>query len=373
MKKIVIILRGNINFDGRVQKEIDTFLLLDLDVTLLLWNGEKIFFKKEKVKIINLSRSKIKHPLGPFFTFINIVYFWFSAARIIRNNDFDYIYCNDLDTLGVMFFLPKKQYGKIIYDAHELFPEQYGKYSIQKQIWNLVEKLLINRVNKIISPEYHRAKYLKRKYDLIKTPFIINNYPTYQRVIPINIREKLSINPGKYIICYSGLLQPNREIETILESLKQLPDYIIILFIGYFSSKKYEILIQELINRFNLKERVIFYGKVSPDEIVNVIAGCDINISLYKNTDTNNFLCAPNKVFESIMAGVKIITNDYPPLKILSDYKSIKLLPKITPANITKCVMELMNEKEVFSDDEKQMFSWDSVSEKYGKIFELKT
>ena len=87
------------------------------------------------------------------------------------------VHCNDLDTL-LAGYLYKKYIGekiKLIFDAHELFPEhQNGK--IRYIFWNTIEKILINKPDIILCPEINRLNYLKNKHKIINIK-LIENFP----------------------------------------------------------------------------------------------------------------------------------------------------------------------------------------------------
>lgn len=368
-KRIIVLLISNINYDCRVQREIDEFCLLGFRVTLVVWSREPIFYKKEKLDIINIELGNFKHPYGKLFSFLTRIRFCYSASKIIKKGNYDYIHCNDLDTLGILYFLPKSYYERVIYDAHELYPEAYKINSIQYKIWNLIEKQLIKRVGTIITPEINRSKFLKEKYKLNDIPYVISNFPQYRRIMPRNIKAELNILKGKIILTYIGALEPGREIEVIIEALNYLPDDFVVVLIGYAYDDNYIKTLRGFIEGQGLTNRVFFYGSVSPKEMLPTIAGCDIGIALYENTGFNSFYCAPNKVFDYIMAGVKVIANDYPSLKMLNKYEFVRLISKVNPKAIAKCALDLVRDSSEIPDIIKRKFSWESVSKIFKEIY----
>jgi len=370
MKNILILLKGNINYDSRVQKEIDTLVSFGFKVKLAVWNHEPIFYKKEQVEIVDMNLSNHRVPHITFLTFFKIVKFWYLSAKIIKQGNYDYVHCNDLETLGVLFFLPKKYKNNFIYDAHELYPERFSieRYLIRYVIWSLMEKILIKRTKSIIVPESHRAEYLKRKYKLAKMPVVINNFPKYQTIVPRNIRQELNISAEKKIICYQGVLKANRDIEAIIESLHYLSDEFILILFGY-AFKDYLKNLKELIEKKRLRNRAIFYGAVVPQELLQTLSQCDIGVALYQNKGINNYLCAPNKVFDYIMAGVKVITNDYPPLQIVKEYNFVRLISEVNPKSIAECAKDLVKQNYIISDVIRRKFSWESCTEIFRNVY----
>jgi len=368
LKEILVLLKGNINYDSRVQKEISTFISLGFKVTLAVWNFEAILYNNNDIKIMDVNLSNHKLPQGAFFTFFKIIKFWYICANIIKKGNYDYIHCNDLDTLGVIYFLPKRYHKFMIYDAHELFPEQYSVNSIRYAMWNYIERQLIKKINSIITPELNRSRYIKEKYRLIKIPYAICNFPKYQIVIPKDIKKQLNIPSGKIILCYHGIISPDRMIEAIIESLRYLSSNFIVILFGFAFGNYFGVL-EKLLNKFDLRNRVYFFGKVPPGEILSTIAQCDIGIALYENKGINSYYCAPNKVFDYLMTGTKIITNNYPSLQMLKKYKFVRLISQVNPKNIADCAKDLVKEKCVVPNSVKREFSWESFNQVFRKIY----
>jgi len=371
MKKIIILLKGNINYDSRVQKEIETFVAMNFNLTLVQYNWEPISYQHKNLEIIdvNLGNYWVPKPQKGFFNFLKVIKFWHICSRIIRSNHYDYIHCNNLDTLGTLYFLPKKYYKNVIYDAHDLFPELFLINSIRRIVWNYIERQLIQKVNIIIVPERGRAEYLRKKYKLKNSPFVINNFPRYQTIAVKDIRRELDIAKDKKIICYQGLFFPNRNIEDIIYSLKFVQGNIILILFGY-AFTDYEKQLKEFVINNDLRNRVVFYGRIPAEQISATIAQCDIGIALYQNVGINQYLCAPNKVFDYLMAGLKIICNDYPPLRILKEYKFVRLLSEVSPSNIADSVKDLLGEKGKIPENVKQIYSWGSFNDIFKKIYQ---
>lgn len=371
VNNIIVLLIGCIDYDSRVQKEISNFISLGFKVTLVVWNWKPSFYDNEKIEIIDVNLSNYKFHTNTFsfiWRFVQFIRFWFVASKIIKRGNYKYIHCNDLTTLGVVFFLSKKYFQNVVYDAHELFPELHKKNSIKYKIWSLFERRSIRNVNIVIVPELRRAKYLEDKYNLGTTPYVINNFPQYKTVVPKNIKRELNISNDKKFICYHGSIREGRELKNIINSLRFLSEDFILILIGYGFDDYIEELKQFIIKK-KLEDRVIFHGKIAPSEILQTIAGCDICIALYQNNGINNYLCASNSVFNSIMAGVKILTNDYPPHSILKSYEFVGLISHIEPKKLAECVKDLTKFDSEIPEDIKREFSWESLFALFKQIY----
>jgi glycosyltransferase involved in cell wall biosynthesis len=367
VKKIAVLLKGNINFDSRVQKEIKTLQKIGFTVTLLVWNWEKISCELNDVKIVEVNLSNHAVPKGALLTFLKILLFWFKTARYIRSLDFEYIHCNDLDTLGVIFFLPRSFRSKIVYDAHELFPEHHARDRVKYYIWNRLEQYLITKASHVIVPELNRGEYIKKKYGLKSILHVINNFPEYTEVEALDIRSKLNL-AGKKIVCFHGVIQPDRYIEHLIEAMRLLSEEYVLILIGY-AYGSYLSVLKEQGKRLGVEKRIIFYGKVAAKEIVSVIGQADVGVALYRNDGINNFFCAPNKVFDYLMAGVKVVTNDYPSLQMLKNLGCAELVKDCDPPAIAGAVEKLASNDFIISREIKSKFSWESFDNLFKEIY----
>jgi glycosyltransferase involved in cell wall biosynthesis len=369
MKSALMILIGNINSDSRVKKEIETLTSIGIKVTLAIWNWETITYKNENIRIIDIKFGNQKSQYGRLFTFLKTVAFWPYVSKIVKREKYDFIHCNDLCTLGVLFFIRKNHKERFIYDAHELFPEMYPRNSIRYHIWTWVERKTISRAYAVITTEKYRAEYLKKKYSLSTSPFIISNYPLYQKVIPRNVKKELKLDNGKILLGYAGIIMPGRGLELIIAALKSLPNDYVLVLVGYAWDKNYYLGLMEYARIQDLEQRIYCYGKVPTKELLDVIAGCNISIALYENNGLNNYYCSPNKVFDSIMAGVKVITNDYPSLKFIKEYKFIRLIAEIEPGKIASAAVELIKGNCEIQDSIKRQFSWELFEDTFKRVY----
>lgn len=371
LNNIIVLLIGYIDYDSRVQKEISNFISLGYNVTLVVWNWKPSFYVNEKIKIVDVNLSNYKFHTNIFSfikRFFQFIQFWFIVSKIIKRGNYKYIHCNDLTTLGVIFFLPKTFYKKVIYDAHDLVPENYKKNGLRSKVWSFIEKRLVKIIDVIIVPEVHRAEYLKQKYNLKARTYVINNYPVYQNVVPKDIKKELHIANEDTVICFHGTIRRDRNLEKIVNSLKFLPQDFHLVLIGY-ALDNYLDELKEAINRDKLGPRVFFYGKVRPEEMLQTVAGCDVSICLYPNDNINNYLCASNKVFDSIMAGLKIVTNDCPPHRILENYKFVGLISQIDSKNIAEEIKKLAVTDAEIQENIKRKFSWDMSFDVFKQIY----
>ena len=136
MKKIKMILGNSFKSDIRVLKEARTLVQNGYEVEVLAWDRENELLNKEYEEIdgIKIKRffPKAKYGSGKkqIFSFIKFI---FEVKKYLKNKEFDYLHCHDLDGLIVGYVI-KKEKHKLIYDSHEFFAGYKNMKMIKKYI-----------------------------------------------------------------------------------------------------------------------------------------------------------------------------------------------------------------------------------------------
>jgi glycosyltransferase involved in cell wall biosynthesis len=367
---VCVLLIGNINYDARVQKFIKSLQKLDFNILLILWNRERIKYQNDNINIIELNMSKNTVPANPLYSFFLTWKFCFKAAKIIKTIKPEFCHFNDLNTFITMFFIKKDFTKKYVYDAHELFPEAKNSL-IKKFVWNVLEKAVVKKANVLIVPEVNRAKYIKKKYRLKQQIAVINNFPEYKNIKvgeETNNPRKVLALTDKKIIVYQGIIGPDRLIEEIIISLQNLPSDFILLLIG-ICYKNYEKELQSLSAELKVKDRVIFFGKIAPKDMLDTLSFCDVGIAFYRGKTLNDYYCAPNKIFDYIMAGLPIVTNRTPALSMLEKLDSVVMIPQITSESISASIQRAFTQRKNITEDSRKLFTWDNLEFKIREIY----
>ncbi len=365
MKKIAIVLYGNIRYDGRVQKEIKTFLKNNYDVTLYCSDfdeDDNMSNYPFKIKIIK-NTFKERNSLISFF---NLFLFNLNIYKILKKEKVDYIHCNDLNTIILGFLYSK--IAKVIFDAHELFPESQEN-KLKQKIWNFIEKKNIKYMYKIIEAEINRKKYLEKKYNLNKDKVVlIENFPLKRKISDIKINyfaEKYQIKTQKKIALYIGAIMKKRNILEIIKTFL-VEDDLIFICIGKFKEEEYKRTLIEFVRNNNLEKKVLFKENIPQEEVLDATNSADLTFIFYQNVNLNNYYCASNKLYEALNCGVKIITNDYPGIIVTTqNISNVFRVKDINPTEIKKGLDYLLSVKKV----EKTEFYWENQEKKFLDIY----
>lgn len=365
MRKVTFILWGEIKYDGRVQKEIRTLQKDGHEVQLIVSKFNNDSYDNYNFKIFNLDARRSRIPIK---NFINTRILCKKAFRILKKENPDIVHCNDLSTLMTGYYYKKYNNKiKLIYDAHELFVEM-SKRTIRKNYWHYIEKKVLPCADEIIMPEINRARYFSNKYKLERNITIIPNFPKKTKIKKSNqIEKKIIQTYGKTKILYIGDMHRDRYVEQIIKAFKYMNEDFVCILIGRIKKKfkkKLELVIKD--NKLNIK--VFLLDPVDNNQVIDYINSSDIGILFYKNSNLNNYYCAPNKLFEFLACGKPVITNSFPGLiEVVEKNKWGICLDKINEYSISNAIKN-MNTQEY---EIKSRYFWHTIEERFLKLYKI--
>ena len=344
MKKVLIVVRNSFENDKRVLNIAQTLSDNKCDVTLFAEKNrvELPFFEQKDFKVFRIPLFSSLYSKKKTITNItsNCNSTKKSIINKIRDNKvrilsvsflnwltfnigylvcgllkrYHIIYCNDLDTLAVGYFLAKFHKAKLIYDSHEIWLEgnrfQHASL-IHQNMWIYLEKKLINKVNEVITTTRYRADYLLEKYNLNNTPRVLRNCPRFKKIKKTNLfRKEFNIPKQIPIFLYQGMLSEKRGIFKIVDVVANI-DNIAMVFMGN-GNDKFKLI--KYIEKKQLESKIFVKDAVPLENLLDYTASADIGLQLLQNTGINHYSTISNKIFEYIMAGLAIVSSDFPEL-----------------------------------------------------------
>jgi glycosyltransferase involved in cell wall biosynthesis len=264
----------------------------------------------------------------------------FYANYIIRlfffllGSNYDVIVSNDLDTLPACWLAGKIRRKILIFDSHELFtevPELVNKPLIRKA-WLILEKLLLPHVKfgYTVSPpiqEYYKLKY-NNNFELVRN---VGHY-----------REDTIFKgfSDEIVILYQGAVNLGRGLELMLATLNHLNN-IKLWIVGegdIFDDLK------EISLKLGVEKKVVFFGRKSIDNLLNITSQAHIGISLEEDLGLNYRYALPNKLFDYIQSRVPVIVSDLPEMRnLVEKYKIGLVLQKRTPESLAQIINQLIS------------------------------
>lgn len=288
----------------------------------------------------------------------------------------DVVHAHDLDTLIPAWIGARLLGAKLVYDSHELYTERPVE---TPWLWRRVERFLIRRVDKVLAANEERAEIMFKEYGALELPTVIMNSPEREQDTdskPPSLRSSLPEGiRHKRIILYQGGLSANRCLENLTLAAGRLDEGTILVFVGSpttFSEQK----LKKLVKDNGLEGKVYFTGAVDSRHVVSYIASADIGVVIYKNNCRNNYLCAPNKLFDYCLAGLPSIGCDFPPIRKIADkYGVTRMFDPEAAHSIADAANEFLADNEAYTRAKiatsivAKEFTWEKEAEKLRNLY----
>lgn len=365
-KKVLIILLGNIKYDGRVLKTIKSLQSFGYNVELLtteLCLDDSV--EEYNFKIHYIPR---KSGGGIFVQSFRNLFFYYQTRKIIKKINPYYIHCNDLSsTIYAFGFFDRK----VIYDSHELALEVI--YGVRRILFTILERFVVEKSYRIILPQIDRLNIFYFKYKKIikkEKLFLIENFPLYSPNYNRNFFvEEYSFNGNTSysIVSYTGCISPERKIEDIIRAMINVEKTY--LFIIGSGTSVYIDFLENLIVELDLSEIVFLKPPLCNSKMIDVAASSDIGICFYADSNLNSYFCASNKLYEYLNTGCKVLTNNIGGVRnVIEQLINGYMISSITPSEIAKAINLLQKSQQVGS---KYNYYWENNESELQKVYNL--
>jgi glycosyltransferase involved in cell wall biosynthesis len=299
-----------------------------------------------------------------FYAEYNLRLFFFLFFKKI-----DALCAIDLDTILPCYFVSLLKKIPRIYDAHELFCEMkevVSRPAIYK-VWKRIERFAVPEfkngytVNDIIAAEF-RQMY-GRAYETIRSASVLQDSP-------------IPLKKEKYIL-YQGAVNEGRSFETLIPAMQWVNTPLIICGDGNFMAQT-----KALVKQYGLENKVIFKGKLTPDELKEITQLAYIGTTLFENTGKSNYFSLANRFFDYMHAGVPQICVDYPAYREINNLHEVAVLVKnLQPKYLADAINELLNDDILYKKLQnncltaRKAYNWQQEEKKlllfYNKILPL--
>lgn len=353
-KKIICTVTNDLSQDQRMHRICSTLVNGGFDVLCIgrqLENSLPLDEQQFKTKRINCFFTK-----GIFF----YAEYNIRLLSYLLLQQVDIINSVDLDTLPAGRLASFFKSSTFIFDAHELFtevPELTG-HRFKKKIWSIVESSFISGRMGCYTVNAQVATELKRRTG--KEFDVIYNYPT----VKYTHRAKDIQKPIQLV--YQGVLNEGRGLLELIEAIGSNENYMLqIIGRGDIETK-----IMELAKRHH---NVILHGFVPPSKLHELTMQFHIGLNLLIHSSENYVYSSANKFFDYIMAGLPVISMNFPEYRKVNDEHNIGILIEdLTKDSIIHAIeMIKLNYKE-FSDNcakASQELSWSTQEKRLLDIY----
>ena len=308
-KRIIISVNSNLLFDQRVEKVCESLYKNSFEILLIGRYSESVKPKmKRNYRFIFIPHFFTKTFL--FYAEINLKFFFLLLKNTTKN---DILLANDLDILLPNYLVSKIKKCKLIFDAHEIFPELPSVQGRKvKIVWKKLEEFLVPKIEKMYTVSEGLKKYYQNNYEI--PCGIIANVP---RSYPLNDFNK-AFHHKKFIL-YQGTINPYRGIDKMILAMKYVSEVDLLIAGNGPKIDEYK----NLVIKENLSEKVYFLGNIIPEELRKLTPQAEFGLSLEENGGMSYFYSLPNKLFDYIHAEIPVLGTYLPEIKSIIEHNSI--------------------------------------------------
>jgi glycosyltransferase involved in cell wall biosynthesis len=269
---------------------------------------------------------------------------WSLNRRFVRaglETGADVWHCHDLNTLFVGSVCKRRRPGtRLVYDSHELATERSRMSRLRRRWARWNERRGLPFADEVILTTATRANHVARLYG-IPTPTVLRNVPERIEIEEgWDLRERLGIVPDDRILLYQGSIQEFRGIEETIGALAHL-DRCVFVVIGYGHHRP---VLEELVHRRGLGERVRFLGPIPNDELLWYTASANVGMCVIRGTSLSYRWSMPNKLFEYMMAGIPVVASDYEEMgRVVREEGVGEVCDPGDPADIARAVRTVLD------------------------------
>jgi len=351
---VCMVVISNLRRDPRVYKEAKTLVENGYEVIVITVNEERKSTGLENmdgIKVIEIPLRSFEHKFTFYRRVRNLlsrIKFRLTLSKRVFFIKADIYHAHNINTLLVTFLAARFRRKRLILDVHELWTEQAPQtkdifLKIEKVWGQLLERLLINHVDRVITVNESIAQVLSSRHHLPVPLVLMNCAYTLPHERSDKLRQRLSLNDDTKIILYQGgYYYETRALENLVLSAQFISKGIIV-FIGFGSSQKLESLIEEK----KLASKVKILNTVPSQGIHEYISSADVGVIPFLDNNLNSHFASPNKLFEYLMGGVAIATSDLPVIrKVIEESSAGGFFDPFDPKDIARAINEIIEDED---------------------------
>lgn len=295
----ILIVRGR-GIDPAVNKMAKCLSQEGHEVQLLVWDRQSTM-ELDQSSGYSVYRCTFPAPYDNPMVIMYLPIWWIYELYYLLKNNCDVIHACDIDTIIPAIlakFVRKTRLCYTIYDFYADCLSPRTPYIIRSSV-AFLEKFFIRFTDVVILvdesryPQINGAKFNKIVY--------IYNTPPDHNYLP---KDPVSPDTSAFVLFYAGLLHPDRGLIHVIEAVKDL-EGIKLEIAGYGPEK--ELISKHLETNYG---KIQYLGILPYDQVISKSLMADMLFAFYDPSTPNNRYASPNKLFEAMMCGKPILTND---------------------------------------------------------------
>ena len=299
------------------------------------------------------------------------------ALRVVwRWRKVDAWHCNDIEAFVLGWCAQRLNPRlRLIYDCHEFEAERNAKPAIERKMVGWLERRMIRKAEAVITVSPSIATAYRERYTGCGIPdvHLVRNIPEPKPLsggpAPDHFRTRFGIPEGDFVALYQGAFTHNRGLETALDAMRGLEDSgIHLVLMGYGP-------LQPLVDAAAAElPHVHVHPAVAYEAVLEHTRSADVGLVSVKPTCLSYLYCLPNKLFEYLLAGVPVLSNDLPDCRaLIEEFGAGSVVTQDDAAGWRQALVALRESgTEAFASglkEARQTLSWQTESETLVRLY----
>ncbi len=286
--------------------------------------------------------------------FIHLNEFASSCLDTITQLRPEVVHAHDIRTLSAGVAAAERVGCRLVYDAHELETHTgYQWMNAWTRYWvGHYERVLSRRADAVVTVCDSIAGWLASQYG-IRRPVVVFNTPAGRSPVlsPFSptehLRQRLSLAPGVPLVVYVGWVTIERGLDLCVRALTELPGVHFATVGPRHAATEVEVL--RTAHDLDVLDRVHLVDPVPHDQVMGFIASADCSVIAIQNVCLNNYFCFPNKLLDSVIAGVPVAVSDLAELrKFVLEHGVGVVMEESDPHSIAEAIKTLLCQHEQY-------------------------
>lgn len=222
---------------------------------------------------------------------------WSFSALVHHRRDIRAVHAIDLDTAlpALLFSILFRK--KLIFDIYDSYGDARTMSGIARKMVDMAEALVARCATHVIIPDHCRKSQVPSNARDIR---IIENVPFSAEVVTA---KRNVTSSARIKLAYVGILEEHfRGLEDLLSAVARLPAQVELHIAGFGQ------LSEMCARNSRTYANVHFYGPVSSEEALRLMANCDVIVGMYYRSKPHHLRATPNKYYEHLMLAKPLVT-----------------------------------------------------------------
>lgn len=383
-RSICMLLHSNYDTDARVKREarhlsrrarVRVVQMADRDQPVGMRTDGSIEVERLQLRTRHLPQSTLFW--GIKFIELTLRMTW-RAARM-RPSAY---HAHDLIMVPAAIFASWLHRAPVIYDSHELWNEAADQTPARQRFWAIVEHWVLPRVTAVIAVNQSRAEVMTNELGS-PPPFVIPNYPIHQPFESLPARDSSPLRAfvreqghgDRALLLYQGVMADGRNLDRVVAAMAHVRTPVVLVLVGQLSA--FSDGLAAVAERTGVTDRVLIHDRIDSDLLPAWTVGADAGVVIYAETPRNNYLCAPNKLFEYCMAGVPVVGCAFPEVsRVMDAYAIGESFADSKPETIAAAIDRLLGDPARLARAReatlvvREKFHWEAVSVQLDRLYD---